>query len=91
MDKSDVQCTVTDSSSDKCELSDHVFTCKCDSSSHVGTRVQELGQTPWASISKKQLMQIDINLLHNRSQDLCNFMCQQNEHTGFIPLSPYSL
>ena len=30
-------------------------------------------------------MQIDINLLHNRYQNLCDFMCQQSEHTCFIP------
>ena len=86
--KSDTQCTVIDSKSDKCEFNVYVPDCKCDNGSHVGTKVQELGQNSWAGITKKQLMQIDTNLLHNRCQDLCDFMCQQNEHTGFIPLSP---
>ena len=70
VDKFKTQCNVNTSGSDKCEPCISVPDCKCDSGSHVGTKVQELGQSSWASISKKQLMQIDINLLHNRCQDL---------------------
>ena len=86
--ESKTQCNVNTNGSDKCKPCISVSECDCDSGSHVGTKVQELGQSPWATISKKQLMQIDINLLHNRCQDLCKFMCQHSEHTGFIPLSP---
>ena len=88
VDKFNTQCDVNTSGSDKCESCIPVPDYKCDNGSHVGIKVQELGQISWASISKKQLMQIDINLLHNRCQDLCDFMCQQSEHTGFNPLSP---
>ena len=86
--ESKTQCNVNTNGSNKCKLCISVSECDCDSGSHVGTKVQELGQSPWATISKEQLVQIDINLLHNRCQDLCKFMCQHSEHTGFIPLSP---
>ena len=62
--------------------------CKCDSSSHVGVKVQNLGQQEWATITMHQLAQIDIKVLHNKCQDLLRFMNKQESHTGFIPLSP---
>ena len=88
VNKSDTHCIVDNRGSDKCEPCIAASYCKCDSGSYVGTKVQELGQSSWESISKRLLIQIDINLLHNRCQDLCDFICQHSEHTGFITLSP---
>ena len=50
--------------------------------------IRDLGQHSWAKVSKKQLNQIDIQLLDNKCQDLSRFMDQHTQHTGFIPLSP---
>ena len=62
--------------------------CKCDRGFYNNIKTKDLGQHAWAKVSKKQLSQIDIQLLDNKCQDLSQFMAQQTPHTGFIPLSP---
>ena len=62
--------------------------CKCDRGFHNNIEIKDLGQYAWAKVSKQQLSQIDIQLLDNRCQDLLQFMAQQTQDTGFIPLSP---
>ena len=62
--------------------------CRCDRGFHIIPEIKDLGQSAWAKISKKQLSKIDIQLLDNKCQALSQFMAQQPQQTGFVPLSP---
>ena len=62
-------------------------TCKCDRGRHVNCQVEALGQTSWQSISKTDLVRLDIGNIVDKCTELLHFMKQQKQHTGFIPLS----
>ena len=62
--------------------------CRCDRGLIIIPEIKDLGQSAWAKVSKKQLASIDIQLLDNKCQALSQFMAQQPQHTGFVPLSP---
>ena len=64
--------------------------CRCDRGLHTIPKVKDLGQCALAKVSKKQLCQIDIQILDNKCQAFSQFMAQQPQHTGFVPLSPFS-
>ena len=62
--------------------------CKCDGDNHVRSQVQELGQSNWLYLSKNDLAQLELSKIEDNCLDLQKFMRQQNQHTGFVPLSP---
>ena len=65
--------------------------CKCDSGTHGGNKIEDLGQQLWLELSKKQLAQLDLQTIQGKCTDLKQYMAQQQQHTGFIPLSPLQL
>ena len=65
-----------------------VKNCECDLTSHVCCTVEELGQSKWLNYSKKQLAQLELKNIQDKCPDLEKYMKQQNQHTGFVPLSP---
>ena len=62
--------------------------CKCDRGQHLNWQVQELGQNEWVGISKNELARLDLAAIEGKCVELVQYMNQQNQHTGFIPLSP---
>ena len=62
--------------------------CKCDRDRHLNWQTQELGQQQWLAISKTELAKLDLATIEDKCMDLIQYMNQQGQHTGFIPLSP---
>ena len=62
--------------------------CKCDRGQHINWQVEELDQNQWVGISKTELANLDLATIEGKCMELLQFMSQQYQHTGFIPLSP---
>ena len=62
--------------------------CKCDRGQHLNWEPQDLGQKEWLGISKIELAKLDLAAIEGKCVELTQYMNQQNQHTGFIPLSP---
>ena len=62
--------------------------CKCDRGQHLNWQVQELCQNEWVGVSKTELARLDLAAIEGKCVELIQYMNQQNQHTGFIPLSP---
>ena len=62
--------------------------CRCDSGTHFNVTVKELGQKQYATISKTELAKLSVENIENKCQELAQFLAQQQQKTGFIPLSP---
>ena len=67
---------------------DTIQTCECDRGHHGPWAIQQLGQNSWEHVSKSDLSRLQLKNIGDKCQELVDFMEQQNQHTGFIPLSP---
>ena len=64
------------------------YVCKCDRGQHFNCKIKDLGQKQWATVSKTELARLDVATIHNKCEELIQFINQHDQHTGFIPLSP---
>ena len=62
--------------------------CKCDRGHHIPWVIEQLGQNKWDDVSKADLSRLQLQDIGNKCQELLQFLEQQCQHTGFIPLSP---
>ena len=62
--------------------------CKCDRGQHLNWQIEDLGQKEWLGISKTELAKLDLVTIEGKCMELIQFINQQDQHTGFIPLSP---
>ena len=61
---------------------------KCDGGQHLNWQVEQLGKKEWVGISKSKLTRLDLAAIEGKCTELIQFMNQEDQHTGFIPLSP---
>ena len=50
--------------------------------------IEQLGQNNWECVSKSDFSRLQLKDIGDKCQELLDFMEQQDQHTGFIPLSP---
>ena len=62
--------------------------CECDRGHIVPWVIEQLGQNNWECVSKSDFSRLQLKDIGDKCQELLDFMEQQNQHTGFIPLSP---